>query len=278
MRFLPLTLQVELDNANPEKVISAFPGTYFYRSGNDLFYLINNGVHQRLDLKKRSFTLAYQNQPWFPTIQNDSIVFSEPYELWIKKGSGYNAIGWKFVSYKSLSVESTPASSPTVTPTNTPTISVTPTNTPTISVTPTNTPTITVSNTSTPTPTITETPTATPTTTPTPSVTESSTPTPTPTVTDTPTETPTPTATPTVTLTVTPSSTPASLPTASFDDFESYTLGGISVLASGSDWAGFGYITSSFYPTGSDDFELYALGTITSLTSGSGWSNNGQVF
>jgi len=268
MRFLPLTLQVELDNANPEKIISAFPGTYFYRSGNDLFYLINKGVHQRIDLKKRSFTLAYQNQPWFPTIQNESIVFSEPYELWIKQGEGNNTVGWKFVSYKQLAIESTPAASPTVTPTNTPTISLTPTNTPTITVSSTSTPT------PTPTPSLTATVTSTPTLTPTPSTTES--PTPTPTVTDTPTATPT--ETPTVTPTVTPSSTPTSLPTASFDDFESYTLGDISVLNSGSDWAGFGYITSSFYPTGSDDFELYALGTITTLTSGSGWSNNGQVF
>jgi hypothetical protein len=50
------------------------------------------------------------------------------------------------------------------------------------------------------------------------------------------------------------------------------------VLVSGSNWAGFGYITSSFYPTGSDDFESYSLGTITILTSGSGWSNSGQIF
>jgi hypothetical protein len=68
------------------------------------------------------------------------------------------------------------------------------------------------------------------------------------------------------------------LPTSSFDGFESYSLGSISVLDSGSNWAGFGYITSSFYPTGSDDFESYSLGTITILTSGSGWSNSGQIF
>lgn len=102
MRFLPLTLQVELDNANPEKVISAFPGTYFYRVGNDLFYLVKDSVRTRIDVRKRSFTLDYQNQPWFPTIQNESIVFSEPHELWIKQGEGNNAIGWKFVSYKAL--------------------------------------------------------------------------------------------------------------------------------------------------------------------------------
>jgi hypothetical protein len=105
MRFLPLTRQVELDYANHEKVISAFSGTYFYRVGNDLFYLTANGVYQRIDPKKRSFTLAYQNQPWFPTIENNNIVFSKPYELWLKKGSGNNAIGWEFVGYKKLNID-----------------------------------------------------------------------------------------------------------------------------------------------------------------------------
>jgi hypothetical protein len=66
-------------------------------------------------------------------------------------------------------------------------------------------------------------------------------------------------------------------PTSS-DDFESYSLGTISVLNSGSNWAGFGYMTSSFYLTGSDDFESYSLGTITTLTSGSSWIGDGIVF
>jgi len=238
MRFLPLTRQVELDIANPEKVISGFPGTYFYREGNDRFYLIRNNVHQRIDVRKRSFTLAYQNETWFPTIQNNDIVFSEPYELWIKQGDGNNAVGWKFLAYKSLKIEEFIGQSPTPTPT----VSVTPSVTPTL--------------------TATTTPPVTNTTTPTLSVTPS------------PTYTPTSTLTPTPT----PSSTPVELPTSSFDAFESYSLGGISVLSSGSNWAGFGYITSSFYPTGSDDFESYSLGTITILTSGSGWSNSGQIF
>lgn len=102
MRFLPLTRQVELDKANPEKIISASVGTYFYRHGNDLFYLIKNGVRERIDVPRRSFTLAYQNEPWYLTVQNRDIIFSEPHELWIKEGSGNNAVGWTFLSYKSL--------------------------------------------------------------------------------------------------------------------------------------------------------------------------------
>ncbi len=189
MRFLPLTRKVELDYANPEKVISAFPGTYFYRSGNDLFYLINKGVHQRIDLKKRSFTLAYQNQPWFPTVKNEDIVFSESHELWIKKGGGNNTIGWEFVSNNRLSANEivvTPSPSntsatpePTLTPTPTPTLSATLTPTPTTTGTPTLTPT--------PTLTVTQTPSATPSLTPTD--------TPTSTPTNTPTTTPTPSST-----------------------------------------------------------------------------------
>jgi len=162
MRFLPLTRQVELDIANPEKVISGFPGAYFYREGNDRFYLIRNNVYQRIDIKKRSFTLAYQNQTWFPNIQNYNIVFSEPYELWIKQGDGNNAIGWKFVAYKSLRIEELIGQSPTPTPT----IGITPSITPSISIeptpTPTTTPTVTPAPSETPTPTPTTTPTVTP--------------------------------------------------------------------------------------------------------------------
>ena len=150
MRFLPLTRQVELESANPERIISAFPGTYFYREGNDRFYLIRNNIHQRIDVKKRSFTLDYQNEIWFPTIQNDSIVFSEPYELWVKKGEGNNAAGWSFVSNNKLRITEIPIPTPTPyvtppTPTPTPVPSSTPTATPVPSSTPTNTPTATPS-------------------------------------------------------------------------------------------------------------------------------------
>ena len=100
MKISPITLKIELDHSSPEKIISAFPGTYFYRSGNDNFYLIKNGVRTAIDLKKRSFALAHQNETWFHNVKNDRIVFSEPQELWVKQGDGNNAVGWKFVAYK----------------------------------------------------------------------------------------------------------------------------------------------------------------------------------
>lgn len=209
MRFLPLTRQVELDNSSPEKIIYAFPGTYFYRVGNDMFYLIKNGERIRLEVRKRSFALAYQNETWFPTIGNDAIVFSKPTELWIKKGNGYDPTGWEFVSYNAYSyVPVTPTPTLSITPSNTPTPTVTPSVTKTPTLTPTVTPTLTV------TPTTSETPTQTPTATPTPTTTITSTPTATP----TPTVSVTPTITVTPTLTTTPTSTPSPtypVPTAS---------------------------------------------------------------
>lgn len=534
MRFLPLTRQVELDYANPEKIIKAFQGTQFYRAGNEIFYLIRNGVYERIDLSKRSFTIAYQNEPWYHTIKDRDIVFSQPFEIWVKEGTGYNSSGWKFLSYKSLRLEEIAASpTPTInlTPTATPTKTPTPTPSPTlqfptcspaagagsmlfdgnsylelnsgsiwnegyndftfemfikpdnlngnqvlffsggpgdtwghlsaqfinsklyfamknnvvargnlidsssnwshlafahtdhtmslfqngiylneytldtqyyvtasehtmniggadarsdfhgeitnfhfvkgtglygdnvshsygdvlfvppnspltpvsnskvllkvdyncdlgwnsvygvnlstinhgaqysslypsISPTPTLTPSLSSTLTPTPTPTATptpppsESPTPTPTNTATPTLTVTSTVTPTytatptatntptititPTITETPTNTPTPTVTATVsitpTITPTPTSTPTPLPTSSYDGFESYATASITTLTGGVNWSGNGYITASFYNTGSDDFETYATGSITSLSSGFGyWADGGHI-
>ena len=84
MKFLPLTRQVQLENSNPERLVAASTGTYFYRVGNDLFYLIANGEYTRLELSKRGFALKYQNQAWFPTIRDGDIVFQYDHELWQK--------------------------------------------------------------------------------------------------------------------------------------------------------------------------------------------------
>jgi hypothetical protein len=179
MRFLPTTRQVELDQSNPEGLVYAISGTIFYRDGNNLFYLINNGTRQRIDVSKKSFTLKYKNQIWYATIEDNSIVFAHPYEMWVKRGP-YSSTGWKFVSYDPIvAFEGVPIPPlPTATPTPTPTAA--PTSTPT------STPTPEPTGTPTPTPTVTATPTATPTPAPT------GTPTPTPTITATPTITPTP--------------------------------------------------------------------------------------
>jgi len=180
MKIITLTQQVQLESSNPERFISASTGTYFYRVGNDLFYLITNGEYTRLELSKRGFALKYQNQAWFQTIKDYNIVFQYDHELWQKTGNKTGTIGWTFVSNKSLGVtfgEPLPYTVPTATPTPTPTATPVP---PTPTATETPTPTATPTPTETPTPTATPTPT--PTATPVP---------PTPTATETPTPTPT---------------------------------------------------------------------------------------
>ena len=102
MKFLPLTRQVQLENSNPERFISASKGTYFYRVGNDLFYLIVNGDRRRIELSNRGFALKYQNQAWFQTIKDYNIVFETVHELWQKTGNKNDTAGWTFISYKSL--------------------------------------------------------------------------------------------------------------------------------------------------------------------------------
>ena len=102
MKFLPLTRQVQLENSNPERLVAASTGTYFYRVGNDLFYLIVNGERKRIELSNQSFALKYQNQTWFPAIQASDIVFQYDHELWQKTGDRYNSTGWVFISNKSL--------------------------------------------------------------------------------------------------------------------------------------------------------------------------------
>lgn len=115
MKFLPLTRQVELDNSNPEKLVLASKGTYFYRNGNNLFYLIKNNIATRIEVLKRGFATKYRNEIWYPTVNDSSIVFSNQYEIWEKTGQGYNSSGWTFISnlpFNIVSSEAAPVPAP----------------------------------------------------------------------------------------------------------------------------------------------------------------------
>lgn len=102
MKFLPLTRQVQLENSSPERLVGALPGTYFYRIGNDLFYLILNGERRRIECSKKSFALKYRKETWYATIKDSDIIFENSTELWQKTGDNADTIGWTFISYKAL--------------------------------------------------------------------------------------------------------------------------------------------------------------------------------
>ena len=171
----------QLEESNPENIISAPIGSMFFRNDND-FFLLNNGNLEALQILKLSFAVHYKDKIWYKTLKEETITFKNEKELWIKK-SGQGKTGWEFVSNKSIEAEQSTSLVATATPTPTPAPTDTPTPTPTA------------------TPTSTPVPTATPTPTPAPTAT----PTPTPAPTATPTPTPAPTATPTPTPTATPS-------------------------------------------------------------------------
>ncbi len=105
MRFLPLTRQVELSQSSPEGLVFALPGTFFYRRGNDHFFLVDrNYLFSRVDVSKRAFALKYQNQVWYSTAKDEDIIFTNPYEIWQKSGD-YSNYGWKFISYSKLETD-----------------------------------------------------------------------------------------------------------------------------------------------------------------------------
>ena len=94
MRFLPKIQKIELEQSDPNKIVTAYPGTIFYRVGNDEYYIIYNNSRKRIDIPKRSFTIEYQNQLWFAKAE-PPIIFLRQYEMWIKDaGTGYNNVGW----------------------------------------------------------------------------------------------------------------------------------------------------------------------------------------
>lgn len=105
MRFLPLTRQVELELSNPEKVVSASPGTFFYRKGNSLFFSVSRDFssRERIEISKRRFaTLKYQNEIWYATVKDVDIIFENEYEIWQKTGNTFGNTGWVYISNKKI--------------------------------------------------------------------------------------------------------------------------------------------------------------------------------
>lgn len=111
MRFLPLTRQVELEESNPENLVTASTGDLFYRKGNDLFYVVKpNGQRDRVYIPRKSFALKYRNQAWYFHTDENSIIFENVCEIWKKTGAGHNSKGWQYLSNKSLDSTDAPLS------------------------------------------------------------------------------------------------------------------------------------------------------------------------
>lgn len=153
--------QTILISSNPEGLISAPVGSFFYRRGEKYFLI--NGVteneEQIFTVNKTTFFRRYYNPDFY---KKCSVEYIEEIETWIKsdrsRGEKY---GWQFVAYRPPTFvgEQVIPPAPTPTATVTPTMTPEPTPTPTSTVTPTMTPE--------PTPTATVTPEVTPTPTPT---------------------------------------------------------------------------------------------------------------
>jgi alpha-tubulin suppressor-like RCC1 family protein len=83
----------QLNQSSPENVVSAPKGSVFSRAG-DKFYLTVGNTTTKLATTKKAFALQYQNEIWYPTLNEETITFATSGETWIKKGSGNNKIGW----------------------------------------------------------------------------------------------------------------------------------------------------------------------------------------
>lgn len=91
-----------LKYSNPETIILANKGEFFYRNG-DSYYLISSSSVKQLSLLKKTFifTSIYKNFPLAKSLKEYEIGFANPEELWIKIGSGKTKKGWRYLGAKS---------------------------------------------------------------------------------------------------------------------------------------------------------------------------------
>ena len=83
----------QLNQSSPENVVKAPKGSVFTRQG-DKFYLTVGGTTTKLVTTKKAFALQYQNEIWYPTLNEETITFATSGETWVKTGAGDNKIGW----------------------------------------------------------------------------------------------------------------------------------------------------------------------------------------
>ena len=120
------TIPGQLPYSNPENIISAAPGSVFFRDGDKFYIEINGTLTAINNVNKKSFAIHYKDLPQLEYFNEELITFSKPRERWIKTGTTTGKTGWKYLNDKDSFSFAT-----TVTPTPTVTVTVTPSTTPT---------------------------------------------------------------------------------------------------------------------------------------------------
>jgi alpha-tubulin suppressor-like RCC1 family protein len=87
----------QFDRSSPEGVVKAPQGSKFIRNG-ERFFLEANDKLTELNFPKKTFLKDSYNSAWFPTLQENQISFSKPYETWIKR-EGTGKTGWRSLGY-----------------------------------------------------------------------------------------------------------------------------------------------------------------------------------
>ena len=116
-------------SSNPEGLVTAPIGSFFYRRGEKYFLI--NGVteaeEQLFTVNKTTFFRKYYNPDFY---KKCSVEYIEDIETWVKIDQSHgDKYGWQFVAYR----QPTFVGEQDIPPTPTPMASFTPTPTPTVS-------------------------------------------------------------------------------------------------------------------------------------------------
>jgi hypothetical protein len=95
----PITQFVVLDSSNPNNVVTADVGTYFYRKcDNFLLVLPFSEELIPISVSKKALAYPYYNEAWFKTIPDFRITYAHQQEIWFK-ANGSSSSGWQFICF-----------------------------------------------------------------------------------------------------------------------------------------------------------------------------------
>lgn len=94
----PVTLNIILENSDPNGIVTAPAGLYLYRNGLSWsFHLSDPGLMTSLAIYQE-FLGSYKTQPWFTSLDPTRLVYAHPSEVWYKN-SGTGNTDWMFIGY-----------------------------------------------------------------------------------------------------------------------------------------------------------------------------------